>query len=109
MTWSETSTANTSSPSCSPGRFSRRIAYQLAQYAARGQKNVRQPRRQIVKRDGGSEQGVEGRIGQQLERGREAPARRPPRPMGRRNPSDLARNQPQPPAVEGAAEGNRDL
>src|SRR6266851_2420467 len=50
---------------------------------------------------------VAPRIGQQSECRGEPPAMRPARPVRWRDPSNLARHQPQPTAMEGAAERGR--
>ena len=59
--------------------------------------------------DGGREQRIERRIGQQIERGGEPPAVRPARPVRGRDAPDLARDQAQAAAVERAAERDRDV
>ena len=58
----------------------------------------------VVERDGGREQGIEARVGEHCDRGGEPARVRPARPMRRRDLSDLAGDQPQPAAVERAAE-----
>src|SRR3989442_6534534 len=65
MMWSETSTAYTET---SLSSFSR-VADELAQHPARRIQDFRQPRRQLGEADGGSDQGIEHGVGQQLERG----------------------------------------
>src|ERR1700687_1517772 len=99
MMWSRTSTANKGPPSG--------VGNGLAQYAASGVENIGQPPRQIVKRNRRRQQRVEPGIGEQSERRGEPPPVGPARPVRRRDPPHLARQQPQPAAVEGAAERRR--
>src|SRR6266545_1451160 len=94
MTWSRTSTANIGAPSGG-------IIDDLAQQAAVRRQDLRQPRGQIVKRDGGREQRLEARIGQEFEGRGEPAAVRPARPVRGSDLADLARDQPQPAAMEG--------
>src|SRR5450759_5500403 len=101
MMWSRTSTANKAAPL--------RVCNELAEYAALGVKNIRKPRRQIVKRHRGRQQSIQTRIGQQRDRGGQSAAMRPTRPPRGRHLTDLARNQTQPAAMECAAERNRHL
>ena len=56
---------------------------------------------------GRREQRIEARIGEQVERQRQAAAAVPARALRRRDRADLARDQPQAPAVEGLAERQR--
>src|SRR5260370_29938343 len=100
MMWSRTSTANKASSL----RVGAGIGNRLAEDATLGVKNVGQPPRQIVECNRRRQQGVKPRIGKQTEGCGEPPAICPARPVRRRDASDLARDEPQPPAVEGAAE-----
>src|SRR5262249_13765913 len=107
MMWSETSTPN----KVCPPRLMRcsRIVDHLAQYPALRRKDFGQSRRQILERDGRREQRIERRIGEQRERSLESTPRAPARAMRGRNAPDLARNEPQPAAVECPAQRNRNL
>src|SRR6266568_1519134 len=107
MMWSETSTPNTG-VSSAPDQGST-IIDQLAQYAAGRRKNRGQLCGEIGERDRGSQQRVEGRIGEQVERRREPALRGPSCAMRGRNTSDLARHEPQAAAVEGLAQRDRHL
>src|SRR5690242_15834145 len=98
ITWSRTSTAN-----IGPSGF-RRIRDELAKHAAVGRENLWQARRQVGECDGRREQRIEPRIGKEVERGREPAAMRPARTVRGRDLADLAGDEPEPPAVEGAAE-----
>src|SRR5581483_1355469 len=96
MIWSDTSTAYTNLlPAGS------RIADQWTARVAVGGEYRRQARGKFGKRHRRREQGVERRVGQQRQRRREPLPMGPARPMRRRDLSDLAGNEPQPPAVEG--------
>ena len=98
MMWSRTSTANKAAPY--------EIGDELAeQCALPGGKNFRQPLRQIAETQspGASSASSRGSASRRMRGGKPA-AWRPARTMRRRDASDLARYQPQPPAVEGAAE-----
>src|SRR5882724_11056953 len=100
MMWSDTSTANTIAPPGSNGRFGR-VTDQWAQHAACRLQDIRQPDRQVVKRNHRAEQRIERRVGEQLERRGETPARRPAHAVRGRDAPDLARHQTQAAAVEG--------
>src|SRR5665647_232959 len=99
MIWSRTSTANKGPPSG--------VGNELAEYAASGVENTGQPPRQILKRNRRRQQRVKPGIGEQSERCGEPPPMRPARPVRRCDLPHLARHQPQPAAVEGAAERRR--
>src|SRR5262245_62128459 len=107
MIWSVTSTAYTGSSS---GRFvRRRIADQLADHVGIRTENRRELRRQLVERQRRRDQQVEHRIAEQRERRRKPPSMAPARPMGGRDLADLARDEPQPTAMERFAEWQRDI
>src|ERR1700688_4002644 len=91
MTWSRTSTANKEQPpQGSSGLVCCRIGDELAQHAALRSQDGGEPRRQVVKRDGGSDQCIEPRIGEQVHRRRESTVRRPAGVVRGRDAADLA-------------------
>src|SRR4051794_14798960 len=98
MMWSDTSTAYTATPRGSDG-----IADELAQRAARGMQDIRQPGRQVAQPDSRRQQGVQHRIVQEVERGGKTAAIVPTRPVRGRDLADLAGNQPQAPGMKAAA------
>src|SRR5882757_2328797 len=95
MMWSRTSTVNKGS--------SLRINDGLAEYPGLGVENSRQSSRQIAKRNRRCQQCVEPWIVEQCDGSRETADVCPARTVRRRNASDLARYQPKPAAMEGAA------
>src|ERR1700692_3172845 len=103
ITWSRTSTAYMAAS------IGWRIVDALAQDVALGRKNLGHAQRQLGERDGRRDEGIKPRIGEQRECGREPPAMRPARPVRRRHLPDLARDQLEAAAVEGAAERRRNV
>src|SRR5262249_18260178 len=108
MIWSETSTAYTGHPLFVVGWSvhcrSRRIADQLADHVGGRVENRRQPRRQILEIDRRRDQGVEHGVAEQCQCRLEAPAVAPTGAVRGRDLADLARDEPQPAAVEGFPE-----
>src|SRR5450432_250615 len=101
MMWSRTSMANKA--------LSLRIGDKLAKYATLGLKNIGKLCRQIAKCHQRTEQHVEPRIGQLFNRGGQTALMRPIGPVRRGDMADLARNELEPAAVEGAAKQHRHL
>src|SRR5690349_14798172 len=95
MMWSRTSTVNKGG--------SLRIDDGLAEYPAPGVENSRQPIRQICKRKLGCQQRVEARIVEKCDGSRQTADVRPARTVRWGDAPDLARYQPKPAAMEGAA------
>jgi hypothetical protein len=80
-----------------------RINDGLTEYAGLGVENSRQLIRQIAKRNRRCQQCVEPLIVEQCDGGRETADARPARTVRWGNAPDLARYQPKPAAMEGAA------
>src|SRR5262249_581867 len=85
------------------------IVDHLAQDPTVRRKDFGQLRGQILERDGGGEQYIECRIGEEGERRLEPAPRAPARGRGGRNAPDLARDEPQPTAVERLAKRDGNL
>src|SRR5690242_14190686 len=98
MMWSRTSTANTGGL---------RIVDDLAKNGTARREHRRQSLRQIGEGDCGLQQHVESIVSQQADRVLQPPAMRPFAAMRGGDLPDLARYQPQPAAVEGAAQRHR--
>src|ERR1700722_6444490 len=103
ITWSRTSTAYIGTS------IGWRIVDALAQDEALGRENLTYAQRQLYERDRRRDEHIEPRVGEQLERGCEPPLMCPARPVRRRHLPDLARDQLEAAAVEGAAERRRDI
>src|SRR5580658_8896634 len=103
ITWSRTSTA------CIGASIGWRIVDALAQDEALGRENLTNAQRQLDERDRRRDEHIEPRVGEQLERCREPPLMCPARPVRRRHLPDLARDQLEAAAVEGAAERRRNV
>src|ERR1019366_728059 len=84
MIWSETSTANTGT-SRSIGLRGARIADQRAARVGLRAENLRQSLRQALERHRRRQQAVEHRIGQEIERRRQAPRPAPAQPVRARD------------------------
>src|SRR5262245_3363324 len=81
-----------------------RIVDELAQDRADRRQDLRRVRRQVRERDRRREQRVEPRVGEQIEGSRDAALVRPARAVRWGDLADLARDQLETSAVEGAAE-----
>jgi membrane glycosyltransferase len=91
-----------------PGKRGGWIVDDLAQDAADRSQNVWQSRRELVPRNRWLDERVAGRIGEQRERGVKPTPRGPARAARWRHPADLARDEPQPPAMERRSKRHRD-
>src|SRR5579871_246089 len=85
------------------------IIDELAQDRAHRCQDFRNAHRQLGERHAGREQRIEPRVGEQVEGSGDAPRMGPTRPVRRRDLADLARDQLEAAAVEGAAERRRDV
>ena len=91
-----------------PGKWIGWIIDDLTQHATDRSQNVGQSRRELVPRDRWLDERVVGRIGEQSERGVKPSPQGPARAARWRHPADLARDEPQPAAMEGRSERHRD-
>ena len=105
MMWSRTSTANIGDSCLAAPRFrdrTRPVAERAGRPGSRRSAPAGRRRRRLA-----ADQHVERRIREQPQRRLEPPPVAPARPPGRGDQADLARDEPQPAAVEGLAAGRR--